>query len=248
MAKMAAHQVEPVPPIRKQRSEVPEQLAAIIHRMLAKKPDQRFATPAQVMAAMQPFAAGSDLAGRVRACTQSGPAAVPQLVETSSNLLSRSRSLTHPIVRLRGMVPPRLLSPLGLAAAAGGAALVLLAVILYIRTNYGLVKIELSDPAAKVEVKIDGNAIEINRIREPLRLKAGEHGLEVTSEHFQAVVRSFMVHRGQLEPLRITLPPKQGEEATGSGQSANATQAHGLQPVGLLTGVLSGRACRSVMR
>src|SRR5262249_11418713 len=50
-----------LPPIRTARPEVPAELAAILDRMLAKKPADRFATPAEVVAALEPFTHGADL-------------------------------------------------------------------------------------------------------------------------------------------------------------------------------------------
>src|SRR5262245_27120336 len=64
---MRAHVEEPVPPIRGRRSEGPERLAATLERMLAKDRMGRFASPAGVVAALQPLAAGADLAGLLRA-------------------------------------------------------------------------------------------------------------------------------------------------------------------------------------
>ena len=63
--KMAAHVHQAVPPIRQLRPEVPEELAAVIERMLAKDPAGRFATPGEVAEALAPFCeyAAADLAG-----------------------------------------------------------------------------------------------------------------------------------------------------------------------------------------
>ena len=61
--KMKAHVEAPVPPVRGRRPEVPERLAAVLERMLAKDPTGRFVSAAGVAAALQPFAAGADLAG-----------------------------------------------------------------------------------------------------------------------------------------------------------------------------------------
>jgi hypothetical protein len=60
---MKAHVEAPVPPVRGRRPEVPERLAAVLERMLAKDPTGRFVSAAGVAAALQPFAAGADLAG-----------------------------------------------------------------------------------------------------------------------------------------------------------------------------------------
>jgi serine/threonine protein kinase len=61
--KMRAHEQAPVPPIRKERPEVPEGLAAVLDRLLAKQPGERFRTPAEVARALEPFCAGSGLGG-----------------------------------------------------------------------------------------------------------------------------------------------------------------------------------------
>jgi serine/threonine protein kinase len=61
--KMKAHIEAPIPPVRERRPDIPERLAAALERMLAKDPTRRFASAADVAAAMQPFAAGADFAG-----------------------------------------------------------------------------------------------------------------------------------------------------------------------------------------
>ena len=65
--KMKAHVEAPVPPIRESRPDVPERLATVLGRMLAKDRAGRFADPADVARAVQPFAAGAELAVRVGA-------------------------------------------------------------------------------------------------------------------------------------------------------------------------------------
>jgi urea transport system substrate-binding protein len=55
-----AHRSAPVPPLRQLRSDVPEELVGVLDRMLAKKPSDRYATPAEVVEALSPFA-GPDL-------------------------------------------------------------------------------------------------------------------------------------------------------------------------------------------
>jgi eukaryotic-like serine/threonine-protein kinase len=60
--KMKAHVEAPVPPIQEPRPDVPEQLASALGRMLAKDREGRFANPADVVAAVQPFAVGAELA------------------------------------------------------------------------------------------------------------------------------------------------------------------------------------------
>jgi hypothetical protein len=61
LAKMLAHAREPVPPVRGKRPGVPESLVPVLERLLAKKPDERYATPAEVAVALDPFTVGCDL-------------------------------------------------------------------------------------------------------------------------------------------------------------------------------------------
>jgi serine/threonine protein kinase/Leucine-rich repeat (LRR) protein len=59
--KLNAMATKPVPAIRDWRPDVPDPLAAIVTRMLAREPNDRFATPAEVARALAPFAEGANL-------------------------------------------------------------------------------------------------------------------------------------------------------------------------------------------
>jgi serine/threonine protein kinase len=61
LEKIRAHAETPVPPVCRLRPEVPEALAQVVQRMLAKQPDQRFATAGEVANGLLPFTSGSDL-------------------------------------------------------------------------------------------------------------------------------------------------------------------------------------------
>ena len=59
--KMLAHRHEPVPSIRDSRPDIPTGLAAVLDRMLAKSPDDRYSTPAEAAEALAPWCEGADL-------------------------------------------------------------------------------------------------------------------------------------------------------------------------------------------
>jgi serine/threonine protein kinase len=60
------HQNAPIPSLRQRRPDVPERLAALVERrLLAKKPDDRLATPGELASALKPFTAGCDLGALV---------------------------------------------------------------------------------------------------------------------------------------------------------------------------------------
>lgn len=60
LEKMNAHLHRPVPPIGELASALPAALVAVLERMLAKQPEARFATPAEVVDALRPFCAGAN--------------------------------------------------------------------------------------------------------------------------------------------------------------------------------------------
>ncbi|GEM_PF-6843531 len=59
IAKLDAHRFQPPPEVRTLRPEVPEELAALIQRLLAKTPEARPQTAAEAAAALAVFAAGA---------------------------------------------------------------------------------------------------------------------------------------------------------------------------------------------
>jgi predicted Ser/Thr protein kinase len=58
LAKVLAHREKPVPSARELRPEVPPELDAVVARMLAKSPADRYQTPGEAAEALAPFATG----------------------------------------------------------------------------------------------------------------------------------------------------------------------------------------------
>jgi serine/threonine protein kinase len=69
LAKMRGHVQLPVPPIEKERPEVPAPLSRLLDRLLAKNPADRFATPGEVAEALLPFTSGANLLALLESCT-----------------------------------------------------------------------------------------------------------------------------------------------------------------------------------
>ncbi|MFH1922451.1 MAG: SUMF1/EgtB/PvdO family nonheme iron enzyme [Planctomycetota bacterium] len=63
LKKRLALATETVPSVASRRKEVPERLARVLGRMLARSPEGRFSTPADVAHALEPFVTGCDLEG-----------------------------------------------------------------------------------------------------------------------------------------------------------------------------------------
>lgn len=93
--KLNAHVHQPVPPVRQFAPDVPEGLGPVLDRLLAKDPDDRFATPAEVAEALAPWCVGADLPVLLKRAFDSSPlppgegqgegvpAAKPSLLSTS---------------------------------------------------------------------------------------------------------------------------------------------------------------------
>ena len=52
MEKMLKHHIDPPTPVEQLRPDVPANVAAVVQRLLKKRPDERYATPAEVFAAL----------------------------------------------------------------------------------------------------------------------------------------------------------------------------------------------------
>jgi serine/threonine protein kinase len=59
LRKLDGHRMQEPEPLRTVRPEVPAELAAVVARMMAKKPAARYQTPAEVARALAPFACGT---------------------------------------------------------------------------------------------------------------------------------------------------------------------------------------------
>jgi RND family efflux transporter MFP subunit len=96
--KLNAHVHQTPPPIRQLIAEVPEDLSAIIDRMLAKDPADRFATPAEVAKTLEPLCAGANMVDVItRALTATHKAAtVGRASDASDQPAATIQTATNP--------------------------------------------------------------------------------------------------------------------------------------------------------
>jgi serine/threonine protein kinase len=123
--KMLWHQVRQPPPLRTWREDVPTDLEAILLRMMAKDPAERFASPAEVVRDLEPW----DLPCPPPAEEELPPLcpAVKRLLErTSGSLIPAPPSPSHPTPPPKGRLSPADGRPPSrrLAFTAGAALLV----------------------------------------------------------------------------------------------------------------------------
>ena len=113
---------------------------------------------------------------------------------------------------------------------AVGAASVLgtlvLAVIIFIATNNGRIKIAIDGPARVVT--IDGDTHRIEGLDEPITLRVGEHVLFIRRGDVEVETRKFIVHRGTNDDLRIEYEPKVGNPLANGERTAQPTAKNSI--------------------
>lgn len=80
MAVLLKHREAPIPSLHDARPDAPVELDAVLRRMMAKKPDDRFATMAEVVSALEPYAAA-------RPGVPIAPSPAPPLVSSGSSVV-----------------------------------------------------------------------------------------------------------------------------------------------------------------
>jgi serine/threonine protein kinase/WD40 repeat protein len=173
MAKLLAHSRQQAEPLSQLRQDVPAELDSLVRRMMAKSPDDRFATPAEVAAALVPFAG------------------VPALSPVQSSDEPRP-GLVHP--RRRGLLPVAATTALWLAFLG-----VLLGVIV-VATNRGRIEIHSEVDDVQVVVKQDGQEIAVIDLTTGSQVKwlsTGSYELALIGDHNRVNldVRSFRMTR-----------------------------------------------------
>lgn len=95
-----------------------------------------------------------------------------------------------------------------MAAAGGLAAAVLLGIIVFtFTTSEGTVRVELSDAKAPVEIKLDGQTIQLSVDGKPLKVKPGPHQFTVTGNGFETTTTEFTAKAGEQATIKLTVVP-----------------------------------------
>lgn len=190
LEKLHAHVHQPAPPVRQFAPQVPEQLAAVLDRLLAKKRDDRYAAPVEVAAALEPFCLGADLPALAERAAARAPSAITAGV-VGNNAGQTLPSIPHGQARPVRWRPWLWATAIGLllALACGFA----LGIIITIRKNGHATHVEVP-PGSDVRLDADGNiecmpprptaaAVEDEGAREKAALRLKQIGLALHNYH-----------------------------------------------------------------
>jgi hypothetical protein len=212
MDTILAHIQEEPQPVSTVRKDVPAGLWAVLAKMLAKKPADRYQTPLEVAKALQPFT-------RAEAKPDGARAPVPPSPPPGKESTDPIKGPAPAAKKAKKKPAAGWRRPLALGGiAAGVVALALGAWLLSatvfkvkVKTPEGeaVVVLEIDQPGA--EVSVDGNTVNVTVPGEdrPVEIKAepGLRSLRITKEGFVAVTRDIELTVGKSKPIRVHLEP-----------------------------------------
>ena len=206
---------DPPPSLSSLNVQVDPALESVLSKCLEKEPQHRFANAASLADTLDAFLTGDrtvldEWAARARAERPTEKFLPGQDGAPSSRQRAKPtdrRARWKPIV----------------TGLLGFCLLALLGTIIYVQTDYGELKIELSDAQANVTVKVNGQEVILDPEGKPIRIRAGpDQLLEVSGPGFETTSTRFDLVRGGERVVRVTLTPT---GAVPPGESGGAIAA-----------------------
>lgn len=245
--KMMALATQPAPPIQSRRPETPVALASVLHRMLEKNPEQRYATPGEVALALAPFCGGANLTallqrvGIATAAPEDATPSQPALLNTGiQSSISEATAVFANQDAARPTVAPQTATggrksppwiPKAIAAGIGGATLLAIAaaIVLFIPTAEGTLRVEINDPALEVVVK--GHDIILKKSeKEEIKLTPGKQTLIVKRGDFEFETKNFELKKGLETVVKVDFVPGEIRVALRDGTSLGVHKLDSTPP------------------
>jgi uncharacterized protein (TIGR03067 family) len=179
------------------RNDVPEELQALLLRMLAKNPEDRPLAAIDVAGELVRFTSDADLAALAEECRTSldMPSADVDVTDDVSFVVSRN---TQPQDKGNSR------RPFWAVALASFFLTLVAAIIYYIQTNNGVVLVEVTDPSLKVAIS-DQTITMTERNKKPLTIRVGEQSLVVRQgdSDFEFETDRFKIRRGDKIAFKV---------------------------------------------
>jgi serine/threonine protein kinase len=230
MQKVISHLELIPPPVKDLREDVPAGLNEVLDRMLAKKPSDRYQSPAEVAQALAPFV-GPSAPDSKQPARPSEASAVPGPARpaTPEGMPSRSQNPDQPAPvvpapsrnadsrwnRSPGralFVWPMVVIGLALIGGAGFVAWT----VLRVDTPNGTLLIKTDDPSVQVIVRQNGRQVTIidPATKQEIELEAGKYEVELAgkAKGLRLSTDRFTLTRNGKEIVTVTREPGDGEK------------------------------------
>lgn len=212
MAKLLAHQNNPIPSLRSIRPEVPEQLEAVFRKMIAKKVDDRYQTMNAVIADLEQCGGAQSVVPPPSTSTVGLTTLLNELPEAQTTIGQRNTLLSTPKRRRSAVKDKR---PLLIGGGVLGLLILLAGLVVSLKTKDGTLIVTVNEPDADVEVLTEEGKVEITRKgeKEPLTISVdpGKHRLKVQKPGFEFFTQEFSIESGATKPITATLVPLKGK-------------------------------------
>jgi len=197
------------PPLSERRGDLPRPLIAIIDKMLAKNPNDRWQSPADIAAALTPFAIGHNLPALLTdspIATKSGVAAETPTeahLSTAQRQSQVSGDLASPLPQGSST---RTLTRNKITIAVGvfGLLLAMLSVTMLLNTPAGILRIEINDPGIELEIKGTQYVLKGAEAND-ISLTPGDHILHIRRGDFEFDTKSLQLSKGEVVVVKVEL-------------------------------------------
>jgi len=223
--KLMGHQSQPIPSLSEVCSDVSPELSEIFAKMVAKKPEDRYQTMTQVIADLEqelgPVSSlavhvDHSIAAKAKApadqtidLNQSNTATLQAPFEPTINLQATaiSQNSDSPITAKGQPQSPRnakFLAPVLIATGGLVVVLLLAAMVFFLQTKHGVLRVEINDPDVEVQIKGDNIVIK-GADSEPIELKPGEKVLHIKRNDFAFDTDALHLKKGETVVVSVTL-------------------------------------------
>ncbi|MCC9609053.1 protein kinase [Blastopirellula sp. JC732] len=221
MKTLLAHREREIPSIASDR--IPVELDQVFRRMVAKRPEDRYQSIAELLDALQQLKLEEEH-------FEAAPLgdSTSKAFEETATLIDTSRQAV--VVPTAAASPPRRwiwgIAAVCLLALAGFGGLWAAGVFLRVETPAGVIVLEIDQPElAGAEVTVDGQkkiTIRTGSTQESIELTADEesHLLKVSKGGFETFTKQFRVSAGKLNAITVHLEPLK-QEMTEESPAAN---------------------------